>query len=457
MRKLGSDDASWLKLESANQHLHICALARIDPTSMRFPYSFDHLKRNLTALARNSAWLRRKLFDSALNLDLPTWVEDPDFDIDKHFHRISLPAPGGEAELLELCGELASEPLDRSKPLWEMWAIEDLGSGDVAIFSKTHHAAIDPDTGTTLLSILCTAARDGDAPAEGTAHIDYGPPDLLELTALGAAGFVSRPLGVVRVVPWAFELAPALWSRIRRGARPVKTAPRTIFNGTTTGHRRIATATLDLADLKRVKRACDAKLNDVVLGVVALSLRMYLEDFGELPDDSLVAMVPVAVQPSTPNAQVVDKLLAVLHTDLDDPLRIVREIAAENAANSAGLSAVSAAELTGKREFVGASLFGLAMRLYAKIRLIDRNQAQHNLVITNVPGPEGEIYLLGARMTSMVLFAPVFPGAGLSISVLSLHDKVHIGIMACPELVPGLIDLAEACPQALTEMLAALK
>jgi diacylglycerol O-acyltransferase / wax synthase len=188
MERLSGLDASVLYIESPNVPLHVCSVVELDTSTIPGGYSFDRFQNDLAARIRALPELRAKLADSQLNLDHPVWVEDEDFDLSRHVHRIGLPSPGGRRELAELCGHLASAPLDRRKPVWEMWVIEGVGAtdahegGPLALMIKVHHAAVDGVTAANLLNQLCSVEPDAPPPerVEGP-----GGASLFELIAGG--------------------------------------------------------------------------------------------------------------------------------------------------------------------------------------------------------------------------------------------------------------------------------
>ncbi|NMN94039.1 WS/DGAT/MGAT family O-acyltransferase [Antrihabitans stalactiti] len=454
MERLSGLDASFLYMETSTQLLHVCGLIELDPTTIPGGYDFEALKINLAARSRSIAIFRRKLADSWLNLDHPVWVDDTDFDIDRHVHRVAVPAPGGREELADLCGHIASQPLNRTRPLWEMWIIEGLEGGHIAIMSKMHHAGVDGVTGANVMSQLCSL--EPESPLLGpSGAADVGGGNTWDIAVGGLFEFATRPLKFAKVLPTAVAL-PQWISRARRGvAMPAPfTAPRTSFNGTITGHRSIAYAQLDLDKVKLVKNAFGAKVNDVVLTLTAGALRMYLEDRGELPDSSLVAVVPVSVHDKSdrPGTNKVSSMFSQLRTDIEDPAERIQAIAEANVVAKLHQEALDANMLQDWTQFAGPATFGVAMRLYAKLRLADRHPVIHNLVVSNVPGPPVPLYFLGARVKGMYPLGPVFHGAGLTVTVLSIENQLNVGLIACTELAPNLWSLADAFPEALDEL-----
>ncbi|MGH3971275.1 MAG: WS/DGAT/MGAT family O-acyltransferase, partial [Mycobacterium sp.] len=404
---------------------------------------------------------REKLANSPFNLDPPVWVDDDNCDISRHLHRIGLPPPGGRIELAEIGGHIAALPLDRSRPLWEMWVIEGVAGTDarqggrLAVMTKVHHACVDGVTGANLMSQLCSTEADAPAPepVEGV-----GGASQVQIAVTGLAKFASRPLNLVNVLPNTVSSVVETLTRARSGsamARPFA-APRTTFNASITGHRNVAYAQLDLEEIKAVKNHFDVKLNDVVMALVSGVLRQFLLDRGELPESSLVAMVPVSVHGKSdrPGRNQVSGMFSSLQSHIADPAERIKAISEANSVAKQHSSAISATLLQDWSQFAAPAVFGLAMRGYAKTRLT-RSRPVHNLVVSNVPGPQMPLYMMGCEVKAMYPLGPIFHGSGLNITVMSLNGKLDVGLIACPELVPDLWELADDFAVGMEELLLA--
>lgn len=461
MQRLSGLDASFLYLETAAQPLHVCSILELDTSTTPGGYTFDRLRDGLELRIKAMPEFREKLADNRFNLDHPVWVEDKDFDVDRHLHRIGLPSPGGRNELAEICGHIASLPLDRTRPLWEMWVIENVGGTDahdggrIAVMTKVHHASVDGVTGANLMSQLCST--EPDAPPPDPVDGPGGGSDL-EIAISGAMRFATRPLKFANVVPLTLSTVIDTAKRVRSGttmAAPFA-APKTAFNTNVTGHRNIAFAQLDLDDIKKVKNHFGVKLNDVVMALVAGVLRKFLLDRGELPKNSLVAMVPVSVHDKSdrPGRNQVSGMFSRLETSIEDPAERLKAIADANSVSKQHSSAIGATLLQDWTQFAAPAVFGVAMRVYASSRLSGARPV-HNLVLSNVPGPQMPLYMLGCEVEAMYPLGPIFHGSGLNITVMSLNGKLDVGIVSCPELLPDLWDMADAFRAALEELLAA--
>ena len=453
MKRLSGLDASFLYLETPEQLLHVCGLMVMSTDSMPDGYTFDSLKAAMAERVMAVPEFRQRLRHVPLDLDHPVWVEDEHFDVDRHVHRLALPAPGGDEELADACGHLAGIPLDRSRPLWEMWIIEGLPKDRIAVFLKMHHATVDGMSGMSMLSHLSSLEPEIPAPDTSAAvrtTRELQAPGELELLARAMVRLGARPLQLARLVRPTLSALVGTADRARRGtamAAPL-TAPRTPFNGTITGRRKIAFVDVSLDEIKQIKNSTKSTVNDVVLALCGGALRRYLDARGELPDTSLLATVPVSVRETSkaPGANQVSALFSRLGTDLEDPRERLQFVSDGNQRAKDHNKAIPASALQEWAELAAPKTFGLAVRLYSGLRLAERHPVVHNLVISNVPGPPVPIYFMGGLVEAMYPLGPVFHGAGLNITVVSNNGRVHVGIIADAEAVPDPWELAREFP-----------
>ncbi len=457
MQRLSGLDASFLYLETPAQLMHVCAVMLLDPASMPTAYSFENIQSEIERRVSDVPAFTRKLRRVPLGLDHPIWVEDKQFDIERHVHRLALPAPGGYAELTALCAHIAGLPLDRSRPLWEMWVIEGYDDGKIAVFTKMHHATVDGVSGANLVSHLCALEPDAEplAMSEDEEHGRYV--GSRELFGRAIVSNLTRPVIAVKLVAPTSQLLAKTVGRARAGtamAAPL-TAPRTSFNGTITGHRSIGLADMSLDDIKAIKTATGTTVNDVVLAVSGGALRAYLEERGELPESSLLATVPVSVRESSQRstgANKVSALFAKLGTDTADPLERLQDMAEDNRNARDHQKSISADALQDWAEFAAPRTFGLAVRAYAGLRLAEKHPVVHNLVISNVPGPPVPLYFMGAEITALYPLGPIMHGAGLNVTVMSNNGEMHVGVIACRESMPDVDSLVKHFPAELARL-----
>lgn len=465
LQRLSGLDASFLYLETSTQPLHVCSVLELDSSTIPGGYSFERMRAELARRLAAIPSFREKLANSFLNLDHPVWVEDEEFDLERHVHRVGLPAPGSRAELAEICGHLASLPLNRRHPLWEMWVIEGLDGTDarkggrLAVMTKIHHAAVDGVTGANLMSQLCSVEPNPPAPEPVAASRGTNP---LRIAIGGLGNFISRPISLATsVLPATVNTIVDTVKRVSGGGPSMAApfaAPPTPFNATITAQRNVAFAELDLEDIKTVKNHFGVKVNDVVMAMVSGVLRNYLRDRGALPETPLVAMIPVSVHDRSdrPGRNQVSGMFSSLETQIEDPAQRLTAIAEDNSAAKEHSSAIGATLLQDWSQFAGPALFGIAMRVYASSKLTETRPV-HNLVVSNVPGPQVPLYFLGAEVKAMYPLGPIFHGSGLNITVMSLNGKLYVGLISCPQLMPDLWDMADGFAVGLRELVDATK
>jgi diacylglycerol O-acyltransferase len=463
MERLSGLDASFLYLESSAQLLHVCGIILLDPETIPGGYSYETFKDELERRITGVPMFHRKLKQVPLGIDHPVWVNDDDFDIDRHIHRMAVPSPGGDAELADLCGHIAGIPLDRSRPLWEFFVIEGLDSGKVAVFTKMHHSTVDGVSGANAISYMCSL--EPDAPPLESApkgHEQRAPGDA-ELFARGVVTALTKPVLAAKLVAPTAGVLTRTIGRARSGtamAAPL-TAPRTSFNGTITGHRTIAIEDISLDKIKEIKRAVDgATVNDVVITLCGGALRRYLDERGELPTSSLVASVPVSVRDSSKKSTGSNKVSTIfsrLGTDIADPLERLAQVSEGNTNAKAHHKTIPADTLQDWAEFAAPRTFGLAVRMVSTLKLADSGPVIHNLVISNVPGPPVPLFFMGAKIEGLYPLGPIFHGAGLNITVMSSESKMHVGVIGCRELVPEPWKLTAKFPEELDALCAAVR
>ncbi|MBF6327859.1 WS/DGAT/MGAT family O-acyltransferase [Nocardia transvalensis] len=463
MERMTGLDASFLYLETDTQLLHVCALIILDPVADGMDYEFAALKEELGRRLHLVPSMRRHIHRVPFDLDHPVWVEDANFDLDYHVRRIGIPSPAGRRELAELVADIAGRPLDRSRPLWQLWVAEGLEGGKVAVISKYHHAIVDGITGTNMMMHLCDLEPGVRyAEPDEDRRITESEPNDLKLAAEGLLRFPAK-LGAFGMVPKTLGMLGGFVERRRsdkKGMATPFTAPRTPFNRTISPHRSVAFTKASLAEIKDIKSAFGVKVNDVVLAVVAGALRDYLQACGELPDTSLFASVPVSTHGTSRHEQGINKvstLFCRLYTDVADPVERLRLIAEANRGAKAEHDLIGADFLQDWAKYAPPNTFQLAARVYSNFRLAERHPVVHNLVVSNVPGPQAPLYFLGYRIDSMYPFGPVFHGAGLNVTVLSSGGHLDFGFIACRELVPDLETMADAVHDAITELLKAAR
>lgn len=457
LHRLSGFDAAMLALESPTQMMHQCSLAEIDVSEMAGDYSFDVFRDTLRERTSALPEFRAKLADSRLNLDTPVWVEDIEFDIDNHVHRIDAPAPGGRAELSAIASRLAAQPLDRNRPLWDIWVIEGVAgsrphvTGRVAAVVRTHHVFADGVSSGDLWAQL--HAADSDAPPPD--HVEgFGQVAAAHVALDGLVQFARRPWFLLTtVLPTSVRAALGTVARYANGktmSRPFG-APRTPFNGDVSNRRNVAYGRLDLDSVKIVKNKYGVKVNDVLLAVISGTLRQFLLARGTLPESGLVAMMPVSIHDTSRTSR--NQMAAVfsdLHTDIADPGVRINAIAEDSAVAKDHLNNAIGSTLLQDWAQVAPGVLAAIMWLYRRSGLTKRRPA-YNVSLSNVQSAQDKI--LGAPIISNYPFGPVVDGVGLNITAASLNGNVDIGIVSCPDLLPDLWDLVDYLGSALKELI----
>ncbi|MEM9553005.1 MAG: wax ester/triacylglycerol synthase family O-acyltransferase [Acidobacteriota bacterium] len=445
MRRLTSLDASFLSLETDNAPMHIGGVSIVDAETPDGRLDFERLRAHVASRLHVSHAFTDQLASLPLGLGRPYWVPAERFDLDAHLERTQLPAPGGRHELEELMNWEMAQRLDRSRPLWHMLFVEGVDSidgvppGSVAVICRIHHAAIDGMSGSEIVAALFdptptprtlpAAPPRGRRPGRLAMARQVGR-DLFETPELGdlAAGALRRVVG------------GALDPTLRRAEAPPLpfSAPSTRLNQPITGRRTWSWAILPLDRIKALRQSTGATVNDVVLTLIAGALRRWLESGGQLPDEPLVAMVPVSVREDTERGDggnLVSAMLVSLATDIDDPSERLRSVRRSALGSKTYHEAIGARSLMEAAELFPFAVSGQAARLYSRLRLAGRHRPIFNLVITNVPGPQVPLYIAGGLLLQHVGAAPIFDGIGMIVPIFSYDGALAVAILSCPDIV----------------------
>lgn len=460
MKRLTGLDASFLALETPSSHMHVAGLGIYDPSGVEGGFSLEKLIEAYSGRLHLAPPFRQRLVNVPFGLHHPLWIEDPDFDIRRHVRHTAIPAPGGPEELSNLVGRLVALPLDRSRPLWEIWLIEGLEGGKVGLLSKVHHAAIDGASGNELLVALLDLTPEIAEHVPETEWVPDRIPSDAELLTYAATSLARQPVRVAKAL--ARTATGAL--EVRRMGRssgasvlpPAPfSAPRTSFNAALTPDRSYAFTSLDLPTVKAVKNAIGCTVNDIVLALCGGALREYLGNRGEVPDAPLVAMVPMSVRGDDQRDAMgnqVSSMLTSLATDVDDPidrLKVIHEVMVHAKEQQKAIGADTLQEWS---EFAAPALLGRAARLYSRMKWADAHRPIFNVTISNVPGPPFPLYSAGARLLANYPVGPIMDGSGLNMTVMSYLDQLDFGLLACPDVLDDVWGLADGLHSALAEL-----
>lgn len=462
MRQLTSLDAQFLALETRRQTGHVGSVAILDPsTTASGTLTVADIGALITDRLPLLPPLRQRLLEVPLGLDYPYWIEDDDFDLHFHVREIGLPAPGTDEQLAEQVARIVSRPLDRSRPLWEVYVITGLQSGHVAMLTKIHHAVIDGMSGAEILGLLLDLTPEIRVIEPTGPWGDNEPvPDELGMLVKGLQGALGYPLRVLRALPSALpnldetqmKVIPGvgalgrLVSRVEQAVRRVDgaiqhtqlVAPKTTFSGRLSAHRRFSFGQLSLDDVKAVKNAHGCTVNDVIVSICAGAVRRWLIEHDELPEDPLVAQIPISVRTEEQIGTYGNRIMlmaAPLHTELADPVARLAQTHESLGDMKERHAALPASLLTDANHFIPPAVFSRAARLTFGIAT-GPGRPVWNLVISNVPGPQFPLYLAGARLVANYPVSVITHGMGLNITVMSYMGHLDFGIVADREQMP---------------------
>ncbi|WP_280151441.1 wax ester/triacylglycerol synthase family O-acyltransferase [Piscinibacter sp. XHJ-5] len=447
MDHLSSMDASFLHLETPETPMHVGSLMLFDlPEGYRGDY-YDDVKAQIAKRLHLARLFRRKLATMPFELADPVWIADDDIDLDYHVRSVTLRQPGTLAQLEVLVARLHSSLLDRSRPLWEVYVIDGLASGQIAFYSKAHHSGVDGKAGIEIAKVfydLTPQAREVRPPAPARAANAYqlGVAELLQAAVSNSVAQYARlakmlPQTAKALGGTAMQLVATRRKAPRERSLGLKMAPRTIFNASITNQRSFGSLSVPLPQLKTLGKRMGGTLNDVVMAMCSGALRKFLHERDLLPQRALIALVPVSLREAddSSNNNQVSAIRVDLATDIGDPAKRFHAIRESSEASKdliGGLKPVLGADLP-----IAASpwlMSGMAS-LYGRSNLGARLPRLANVTISNVPGPPAPLYMAGARMEHYYPVSIPYHGVGLNITVQSYAGKMEFGVTACRRLL----------------------
>lgn len=467
MKPLSGLDGTFLHLETPATPMHVASLHLFEPPPGGCEHFARAVRAMLAARIKDTPVLRRKLAPMPLQFANPVWVDEPTVDLDAHVRSVTLPRPGGLAQLEACIGELHAQLLDRERPLWMLTLIEGLADGQAAFYVKIHHAVLDGNAGVALAHALFdTEARPPEAAASKPAkQRPRAEPGVLALAAAAVKHDAAQYVKLVRHLPDVARLVAGLVKKpdspaagAARGDsalwRNFAFGPKTALNVQITGERRFAALSLPLDALKAIAAEQGAKLNDVVLALCSGALRRYFAHHGGIPKKSLIAAMPISLREAGNTEFTTKATMAVvsLATQIADPLA---RLASIRDASSAVKAVAKRAESVLPTDYpsIGVPwvLGGLAS-LYGRSKLANLLPPIANLVISNVPGPKAALYSCGARMVAYWPISIVEHGLGLNITVMSYADTLSFGITSAQVAMPHPRQLADALRKSFEEL-----
>jgi diacylglycerol O-acyltransferase / wax synthase len=450
-------DSSFLHLERDSAHMHVAGCMVFDGRPPEYEELVDEIVSRLHLVPR----YRQKLAFVPLNQGRPVWVDDPHFNVAFHVRHTALPSPGGEQQLKRLAGRVFSQALDRSRPLWELWLVEGLSDDRFAVLSKTHHALVDGISGVDIATVLFDSSPE-PMPVSAPDHewIARPLPSRVQLLADALLERATVPTEIVRgvratlrgprhVVARAGRAAGGVGAMARAG---LNVAPSSPFNVKIGPHRRFTWVRGNLQEFKTVKNSLGGTVNDVVLAAVAGALGRYLRLHSEPTDDVVLkAMVPVSVRADVESGALGNRVAAMwapLPVGITDPVqRLLTISAAMDGIKDSG-QAVGAQVLTELSGFAPPTIMAQAARLQARQRLF-------NVVVTNVPGPQHPLYMLGRQLEAMFPMVPLAENQALGIAIMSYDGQLNFGLNADYDALADLEVLADELRASIEELVAA--
>ncbi len=448
MQQLTGLDASFLYLETPNAPMHISGLAIYDPsTAPGGAVRFKQIIENTTARIQRLPTLSKRLVTVPMGLDHPYWVSDGFFDPEFHIRHLALPKPGDWRQLCILISRIHARPLDRKRPLWELYVIEGLDNiehlprGSFAIFTKMHHAAVDGASGTEITAAMHDLSPDAHLDNEPYAVEVENEPTDAELLIRAQINSVKQPFRFISVARNTVPGFAQAYTRLRKGElHRVENIPRTRFNGKISPHRVFQAVHFPLEEIKQIKNAVPgATVNDVAITICGGALRKYLLDKDELPAESLAAMAPINVRNDKERGtggNIVSTMTVQVRSDIEDPVERLKIVHAGTADAKELANAVGAKSMTDYTQFIPSTLTAQAARLASKWGLMNRLSPIYNCVITNVPGPQVPLYNTGARMVANYGTGPIVDGMALFHAITSYCGDFAISATSCRVVMP---------------------
>ncbi len=451
--RLTAVDASFLTNESSVSHMHVGAILIFEGPPPKYVDLVEHVRSRLNLVPR----FRQKLVVPPLEAGRPLWADDVNFNLTYHIRHTALPEPGGEAQLKQLAGRVFSQQLDRSKPLWELWLAQGLERDRFAILTKTHHAMVDGISGVDIGTVLFDLEP---VPAPTPVEDEWVPqpePGTTELVARGISDVVAAP---VKIAERAIEAVRNPETTARKAVEALEglseivtafadPAPDVPLNQPIGPHRRYVWARSELATFKRIKDALGGTVNDVVLAVVTGSVRSWLHRRGIRTEGlELRALVPVSIRGEDERGNLGNRIALMrgpLPVYVEDPVRRLRVISQEMEGLKRSKQALGAEVISRFNDFAPPTLLAQASRINFSTRLF-------NLIVTNVPGPQMPLYVLGREMEEVFPVAFLPENHAMAIAIMSYHGKIGFGLLADYDSMEDVEAVADGINESLAEL-----
>ncbi|MGQ0826675.1 MAG: WS/DGAT/MGAT family O-acyltransferase [Actinomycetota bacterium] len=457
--RLSPLDATFLHIEDGVTHMHIASVLELDGPAPRYEEMVAMIAGKLAQLPR----YRQVVKFVPFQLGRPVWVDDPHFNIEYHVRHTALPAPGGEDELRRLVGRVMSQQLDRTKPLWEVWAVDGLGGGRWALLSKVHHCMVDGVSGTELLTVMLDLSPEPSPPIPDTWEPQPAPTSSA-LAREAITTLARSPYEQIRAVRAATRMPRLAVSQLREIGRGVaamaglvRPTPVSSLNGPLGPHRHYAWASVSVDDVKRVRKGLGGTFNDVVLTVITNGFRELLDERGESTDRVVRTLVPVSVRARDDSGRAigdgtfenkVSAMFAELPVGIGDPTERLHAVSAQLDGLKRSNQAIAGEALTSLSGFAPPMLLALGTRIATKV-----SQRNVNTVTTNVPGPQLPLYVLGRRVQRAFPYVPLGGQMRVGVAIFSYDGQVNFGVTGDFDAAPDIQVLARGIERGMADLL----
>jgi len=458
LERLTSVDASFLTNETSSSHMHVGAILIFEGPPPRYEDLVEHVRGRLSLVPR----FRQKLAVPPIEAGRPLWVDDPSFNLSYHVRHTALPDPGDEGQLQRLAGRVFSQQLDRSKPLWELWLVQGLERNRFALLSKTHHSMVDGVSGVDISTVLFDV-KPVPEPAPAEEEWRPGPvPSGPELVARGVAGVATAPLKLAERLATAVRHPEATARNLAQAVEALgevawamaDPAPEVPLNTEIGSHRRFVWVRSELRTFKRIKDALGGTVNDVVLTVVSGALRRWLLERGIKTEGlELRALVPVSIRAADEHGRLGNRIAAMrgpLPVYAADPVTRLEIVSRSMEDLKQSKQALGAEVISRFNDFAPPTLLAQASRINFSTRLF-------NLIVTNVPGPQIPLYLLGRELQDLFPVAFLPEDHALAVAIMSYNGRVNFGLLADYDALPDVDEIAAGISESLEELMEAAK
>jgi len=451
--RLSSTDVSFLTNESSSSHMHVGAIMIFEGPTPSYEDLLDHIQSRYRLVPR----FRQKLAYPPAQTGRPFWVDDPNLNLEYHVRHSALPAPGSEDQLRRMAARVFSQQLDRSKPLWELWLVQGLTRNRFALLTKTHHAVVDGVSGVDIATVLFDLNPVPEPPPSDDAWAPQPEPSSATLLAKGVEDVARAPVRAVRRLEHAVQHPESAIKQVRDAVEAVSEvgwnfanpAPKVPLNVEIGSHRRFAWVRSDLDRFKRVKDALGGTVNDVVLAVVAGALREWLRGRGIRTEGlELRAQVPVSIRASDEHGQLGNRLAvmrAPLPVYIADPVRRLEAVSQAMKGLKQSKQALGAEVISRFNDFAPPTLLAQAARINFSTRLF-------NLTVTNVPGPQVPLYVLGRELEDIFPIGFLPPNQALFVAIMSYNGGINFGLLADYDSMDDVDVIASGIETAIAEL-----